>query len=212
MTEERPTTLARLIERWPKCFSATAPRPLKVGIATDITSSRGVGKVGRPEAIRAALGEYVATEAYLRAMTKGAARINLSGDAVGTVNVDRAMKSAGMRGARHISVMDHPWKDADARWFELHPRRSHRARAAHPGERIAAKDDYELPPDHEVLMLIRQVEPGKRMKLAYAMPTKLLPMPDEEELIHAMFDLVARGTQVKLRELCELRDRYKRAR
>jgi sRNA-binding protein len=89
-------TIAKLIERFPNCFSATNPRPLKVGIATDITSSPGVGEVGTTADIRAALGEYVATEAYLKAMTKGAARINLSGNAVGEVSGYEAERAEKM--------------------------------------------------------------------------------------------------------------------
>jgi sRNA-binding protein len=89
-------TLAKLIDRWPDCFSAGRPRPLKVGIATDITSSPGVGEVGTTEEICAALGQYVATEAYLKVMTKGAARINLSGVAVGKASAYEAERAEKM--------------------------------------------------------------------------------------------------------------------
>lgn len=47
-----------------------------------------------------------------------------------------------------------------------------------------------LPPGYAWRVLVRQVAPGERVKLAAGWDTSL-PIPDIEPVLHAMFDLVA---------------------
>ena len=81
-----------------------------------------------------------------------------------------------------------PWKDADAAWFEQHPKRSHRARLVMPGE--ADKEAAEAPEGCELLLLIRQVEPGTRLKAGFYMRASM-PMPDDEMLAHVLFEVAS---------------------
>jgi hypothetical protein len=76
-----------------------------------------------------------------------------------------------------------PWKNDDADWFRANPTRSHRARHAHPGE---------VPPGQELMamVLVRQVEPGSRVRIGFYPNPDQPPIPDDEEIIHAMFDAV----------------------
>jgi hypothetical protein len=38
-------------------------------------------------------------------------------------------------------------------------------------------------------MLLRQVEPGKRIKAGFFVPSQVLPVPDAEAVAHALFDI-----------------------
>ena len=38
-------------------------------------------------------------------------------------------------------------------------------------------------------MLIRQVEPGKRIRAGFFIPTQALPVPDAESVAHALFEI-----------------------
>lgn len=54
-----------------------------------------------------------------------------------------------------------PWKEADRKWFETHPGRTIRLRDRFPGEIFAAHVD---PNDHMPFVLVRQLEPGVRVR------------------------------------------------
>jgi hypothetical protein len=133
-------------------------------------------------------------------------------DAVG--DIDGAVKRAGVKEARFAGFGDTPWKVADAEWFKRHPDRSHHARQPMEGEAEAFGFDEEPPPGHELMMLVRQVEPGRRIRLGFY---KLvgLPVPDAESLAHALCDIAARdagtGKPVNKAELMALCERYARA-
>ena len=76
--------------------------------------------------------------------------------------------------------------EADAAWFEAHPRRSHRLRPAIVDE---------LPGIEAVLggtwIAIRQLMPGFRSKMVF---TPSEPPPDDEATAHACFDLGLKHT------------------
>jgi hypothetical protein len=106
-----------------------------------------------------------------------------------------------------VYMMDTPWKDNDREWFEDHPDRSHRLRS---------RFDEELPPDvencpppgHEQQTLVRQLEPGKRIRVFFHRNVNV-EIPDVESVIRALFDLVASreippGGMIALRDAAAL--------
>jgi hypothetical protein len=102
--------------------------------------------------------------------------------------VDAVPKKAGVAAAR-MNLTDAPWKAADAEWFERHPDRTHHARAPMKGEAAnLGLDSDPTPPEMELTILVRQVEPGRRLRSAFFKPTDL-PLPDVEPLAHALMDL-----------------------
>jgi hypothetical protein len=82
-----------------------------------------------------------------------------------------------------------PWKANDAKWFKDNPSRSHRIRAGFPNE----PPSQDAPPDHVPLMLIRQVEPGTRVKIPIILHQKDMPVPDNDALLRAIFDVCAKS-------------------
>jgi hypothetical protein len=48
----------------------------------------------------------------------------------------------------------------------------------------------EIPPDHQLEALVRQVEAGRRVRVAFIRNTTV-PIPDIEPVIHALFDSVS---------------------
>ena len=45
-----------------------------------------------------------------------------------------------------------------------------------------------------MLMLVQQVEPGRRLRAAVFLDANLLPLPDDESAVHALFE-VAMGCE-----------------
>jgi sRNA-binding protein len=91
---EADAAIALLAELFPRCFAVyeARRRPLKVGIYTDIIGA--VGGAIAPYELSCALRFYCGNTAYLRGLRVGAARFNLDGHAVGTVNIDEAAHAA----------------------------------------------------------------------------------------------------------------------
>jgi ProP effector len=90
--------LALLCERWPKCFFMFQGRrlPLKIGIHKDIPDG-----LIEPKILRLAFRLYVNNPGYLNAMRLGAARVDLNGEAAGTVGENDAKNAqAGLNGIR----------------------------------------------------------------------------------------------------------------
>src|SRR5262245_32523191 len=81
----------------------------------------------------------------------------------------------------------HPWKSDDREWFERNRSRSHRVRMPFPGE--VDKEAINAPAGHVLTMLLRQVEPGTRLKAGFYLNANLLPVPDDEAVAHALFKL-----------------------
>jgi hypothetical protein len=109
---------------------------------------------------------------------------------------DELWQRGGMAPPPHglISVLDHPWKKDDRDWFERHPGRSHRARFPFDGE---VGEELVAPEGHRLLVLLRQVEPGKRIKVGFFISDELLlPVPDVEAVAHALFDIATRREPV----------------
>ncbi len=114
----------------------------------------------------------------------------------GRVAADMA-KRAGMPAAATSGVLygEYPWKSDDREWFAANPGRAHRLRPCFPGERGGDAEPWdEVPPPvgRELLVLVRQIEPGKRVRICVDRPPDA-PIPDAEPILQAMFDLVAAG-------------------
>jgi hypothetical protein len=88
--------------------------------------------------------------------------------------------------ARGICLLDHPWKDDDRIWFEQNPTRSHRMRTPFPGE----LDGVEIQAERRAIVLVRQVEPGSRLRAVLDPDVLLLPgSPHDEAFAHALFEV-----------------------
>jgi hypothetical protein len=109
-----------------------------------------------------------------------------------------------------INTADSLWKEDDARWFKANPTRAHRLRPAFAGELEGLSHANEpIPVGHEYQVLVRQVQPGTRLRMGFCRNPEV-PIPDLEPLIHAVFDVVSasKGGVVSTREVAELALRY----
>jgi hypothetical protein len=96
--------------------------------------------------------------------------------------------------AQHQEVVvgqpNSPWSRDDREWFARNRNRSHRLRAALPGEW----------PDGSPLSVVRQGAPGERSRLPVT-ASKHLPQDAPELLAWAMFDLVIEHRQRGVNEI-----------
>jgi hypothetical protein len=98
----------------------------------------------------------------------------------------------GVSHVRQISTEDRPWKADDRVWFEQNPSRSHRARAPFPNEFDGCDERLtKVPPGRALTVLLRQVEPGTRIKTVLEFNAAWLPVPNDEAVIHALFEIAA---------------------
>jgi hypothetical protein len=81
--------------------------------------------------------------------------------------------------------------NADQVWFEKHPARSHRLRPLLPNEFAGDAAKLTPPPGHELQVLVRQIEPGMRIRSGFYRNLEI-PIPDSEPIIRALFELMAR--------------------
>lgn len=120
------------------------------------------------------------------------------------------MRQAGIqKQSRGVFLGDHAWKAEDAAWFKANPDRSHRLRPVHESEAemvLTSIPQDQIPPTHRVEILVRQVEPGKRIRASFARNTEI-DIPDQEEIIHAIFDAVASAGEGKVIDLGETVER-----
>lgn len=113
-----------------------------------------------------------------------------------------------------VELKETPWKADDASWFRKHPGRSHRLRAMHSGEEASlspALQFVDVPENHRIDVLVRQVEVGKRLRTVFFRNVQAL-IPDEEAVIHALFDMVSshacNGDVIDNKRLYELIEQY----
>lgn len=78
--------LQLLIEAYPDVFSRENVRPLKIGIQEDLVADEKIAK----NKIKRALASYVRAPQYFKAMQEGAERVDLQGQASGTVTAEEA--------------------------------------------------------------------------------------------------------------------------
>jgi hypothetical protein len=107
----------------------------------------------------------------------------------------RIGKRAGVRSSNaSLNTTESPWKEDDAEWFRRNTTRSHRFRPMFEGERAT----FPLgalapePADHTYQILVRQVEPGQRLRIPFCRNTTV-PIPDSEPVLHALFDVMSNG-------------------
>ena len=103
---------------------------------------------------------------------------------------------------------DSAWKEDDREWFAQNPSRTHRLRLPFLGEfdGMAA----EVRAGYEAVVVVRQIEPGTRVRTFLYQPMAL-SAPDDEAVAHAMFDLVAQsgpGELISSEELVALITKY----
>ena len=101
--------------------------------------------------------------------------------------LDGVERRGGSIRAPHVTARDYPWKSDDRDWFERHQGRSHRARMPFPSE--LDEEVAKTPAGHALIMLVRQVEPGSRIRPRYYLGNDLLPVPDGEATAHALFEV-----------------------
>jgi hypothetical protein len=98
---------------------------------------------------------------------------------------DVERRGGGIR-PTHVGLSNYPWTADDRDWFRQNPERAHHMRMPFPGEL-----DEEVPAGHTLLMLLRQIEPGKRLKIGLGLNSDWLPLPDDEAVAHALFEVAA---------------------
>jgi hypothetical protein len=93
------------------------------------------------------------------------------------------------------------------------PERSHRARLPFAGE-IEPERSGPAPDGHQLLLLIRQVEPGRRIKVGFFIPSQILPVPDSEAIAHALFDIATARVPIPRNgaAMCALIEKYQDSR
>lgn len=112
-----------------------------------------------------------------------------------------------------VTFSERPWKTDDQIWFKANPDRSHRLRQLFPGELATLRRHPEepdlIPAGHEPQVLVRQVEPGKRIRISFYR-NLAIDIPDIEPLLHAMFDLVSgdRTDAISTGEVAKLALKY----
>lgn len=104
-----------------------------------------------------------------------------------------------------------PWKQDDAAWFKKHNKRSHRLRPMIEGEVATLPKEITsatIPENHSLEILVRQIEPGARIRAVFCR-NKEIKIPDQEEVIHAIFDIVAQAGVRGVIEAQEINERAK---
>jgi ProP effector len=96
------SALAQLCQRWPNCFNPKNPRPLKIGIAHDLTRELDEAAL-RPD-LKSALNLYCGSAGYLSTLRAGTSRVDLDGNEVGFVSREDELRAAarlkGLKTAR----------------------------------------------------------------------------------------------------------------
>jgi hypothetical protein len=87
-----------------------------------------------------------------------------------------------------VFLEDSIWKADDAKYFKDHPQRSHRLRRMYPHE--LGMPDWPPPPGHEFQVLVKQVEPGARIRLPFGRNFNV-EILDNEATLRALFDFAA---------------------
>ncbi len=118
-------------------------------------------------------------------------------------------RRAGVRGTALVNLEDSEWKADDAAWFAGHPNRSHRLRPMTDDEASSFPPAFlaePIPEGHRRDVVIRQIEPGRRVRLPFGRNVSV-PVPDLEAIIHALFDQVAGGAPgriITVRDVAEV--------
>ena len=111
-----------------------------------------------------------------------------------------------------VYLLDYPWTDSDRTWFARNPARAHRARMPLPGE--VDDETTAAPVGQALVMLVQHVEPGCLVRTGLYLDASLLPVPDDEATIHALFEMAMRREPLApdRRALIALIEKYSAAR
>jgi hypothetical protein len=109
--------------------------------------------------------------------------------AVATIDgrLARVERRTGTARAIRVELLDSLQKNDDRDWFRQNPGRSHRARLPLPSE--IDEEHYNPPPGRNLIILVRQAEPGIRLVSTICVDTESLPLPDSETLAHTLFNV-----------------------
>jgi len=123
--------------------------------------------------------------------------------------VDDIERCGGIKGTSKVNLLDSPWKADDSGWFAQNQDRAHRVRMPFPGE--GDKEVAETPAGHALIILVRQVKPGTRIRAAVTLDVGFLPLPDDEATVHALFEVAMEHEAVPpdRQALCALAEKYK---
>jgi len=110
--------------------------------------------------------------------------------------------------ATMVSVLDHPWTHDDREWFERNPKRAHRASRPFPG--ALDEEVAKTPAGCTLITLVRQVEPGSRLRGGLFINAILLPLPDDEAVAHTLFEIAMQHEAMPRdgQALCALVEKY----
>jgi ProP effector len=72
-----------LCDRYPQTFSRRGPQPLKIGVYADVLAA--LSDAVQPRDLQSALRAYTSNAGYLRALSAGACRVGLDGNAAAMV-------------------------------------------------------------------------------------------------------------------------------
>lgn len=127
------------------------------------------------------------------------------------------MRRAGLNNPAHnIFLNESAWKSDDAAWFKQHSNRSHRLRQMFDGELATMPPEVgalNIPDGHRLEIVVRQVEEGKRIRTIFCRNIDT-PIPDIEEVIHAIFDSVSQPTKrgfISVKDIADLAVKYSAA-
>jgi hypothetical protein len=123
----------------------------------------------------------------------------------------RVLKMAGANNLAARPAFNFLAQSDDADWFKEHPDRTHHARSP-TAEEVQTLEDP-APAGHELTILLRQIEPGRRLRMGFFKPLDL-PLPDDEALVHALADVVIGGRpggNISRQELMLLWEQYRQS-
>jgi hypothetical protein len=109
-----------------------------------------------------------------------------------------------------VQVGDEPYAISDRNWFRSHRKWSYRLRKPFPDEPVVVGEDFMLPPDYEIWIVVRQLAPGMRVRDSVCLhPSFAKDARKHEPLIKAVHNfLVVRGEPVSGEEVIALAEKY----
>lgn len=129
----------------------------------------------------------------------------------------QVMKNGGVSvPPKAITLTETPWKHEDADWFKRRPERSHRMRLLQDGEMESLPSEMKrstAPLQHRWEVIVRQVQEGQRIRTLVLRDMSVY-IKDDEQLLHALFDIAFRSGPDKVIEMAEvhaLAHRYRTA-
>lgn len=119
---------------------------------------------------------------------------------------DTVKKRAGYADSQPVSInfCSHPWKEDDRLWFLERPRRAHRVREPFAGEIQIG----EVPAGRVHILIVRQIEPGQRVRQSFFLNQKLMPVPDDEAIAHCLFEVACGRVGTEWSDLQNAVERY----